>query len=66
MGQYLGQHSHTGLDAQLNGPHQLIGLDLLVGHLALLIDPPVPNLSVSITVGIALCMSLPPVIASIL
>ena len=48
----LGQAPGTGVDAQLDGAHQLVGRDLLVGHLAgLLVDTPMPNLSVSFTVG---------------
>ena len=48
----LGQAPGAGVDAQLDGAHQLVGRDLLVGHLAgLLIDTPMANLSVSFTVG---------------
>ena len=39
----LGHAAHGVLDAQLDRAHQLVGLHLLVGDLALLVDPSVPD-----------------------
>ena len=57
----VGEPPDAGLDAELDGAHQLVGLDLLVGHLPRLgVDPTVADLSVSLTVGIRFLMPHPP------
>ena len=53
----LGQTSHAALNPQLDGSLQLIGLDLLVGDLALLVDPSVANLAVLLADGACLGMA---------
>ena len=47
----LGESTYSCLDAKLYGSHEGVGLDLLVGDQPILVDPPVADLPVAITVG---------------
>ena len=47
------------MDAKLDGSHEGVGLDLLVRDQTILVDSPVADLPISITVGTVLRVSSP-------
>ena len=56
----FGESTHAVVDAQLDAAHQGVRLHLLVGHLACLVHPPVPDLAFPLTDAGSLHVALPP------
>ena len=66
----FGESTYSCLDAKLDGSHEGVGLDLLVGDHPSLVDPPVADLPVTFTdrtvLGVTGSVPSPPSVSEVL